>query len=130
MKVVALKSFFGAGVNAKMGKTLNINKKLAKAWIKAGYARKANADEAEPAKATTPSTPAPTVPSKTAEDDKLEPTGEVVADKNADGSEPTNGEADKEPTTTGETVTEPTEPQTPPAPAPQNINPNNSKKVK
>ena len=133
MKVVALKSFFGSGVNAKSGRTLEVSDALGKAWIKAGLVKKADASDTSPAKATTPSTPAPApTASQEPKSDETETTGEVVA--NAESGDQTNGEADKEPTTGDEVKTddEPQAPATEPqAPvAPQNNSNQNTKKGK
>ena len=38
MKVVAIKNFFGSGIEAKKGKTLDVSDKLGKAWVTAGIA--------------------------------------------------------------------------------------------
>lgn len=118
MKVVATRSFFGSGINAKKGVVIEVSDKLAKAWLKAGLAEKADA-KAEPSVVATTSPKSP------------ETTGEVVDDQNAD-EQPNDGEADKEPTTGDEVKTddEPTAPATdePQAPvAPQNNNQNTKK---
>jgi len=144
MKVVALRSFFGAGIDAKKGMPLDVSDKLGKAWEKAGLVRKATADDKEPAKATTSPTPAPATPpapSEPTEPTEPETTGEVVTEPETPTADQTDGEADKEPTQTG-TETEPTEPTTPVAPteptepqaptapvAPQHNSKNNGKKA-
>lgn len=130
MKVVATRSFFGSGVTAKKGTVIEVSDKLAKAWLKAGLAVKADAD-AEPSVVAT--TSPKSEPSTEGETDT---TGEVVDDQNAD-EQPTDGEADKEPTTGDDkTGTDGDEPQAPTAPAtdepqapvaPQNSNQNTKK---
>lgn len=98
MKVVALKSFFGSGISAKKGKILDVDEKLAKAWLKAGVVVKPkDFTDGEPAEATT-STLTPPAPSDDATGDE-DTTGEVV---DGDGSESeteteTDGETDGEP---------------------------------
>jgi hypothetical protein len=124
MKVVATRSFFGSGINAKKGVVIEVSDKLAKAWLKAGLAVKADG-KAEPSVVATTSPKSP------------ETTGEVVDDQNAD-EQSTDGEADKEPTTDDDkTGTDGDEPQAPTAPAtdepqapvaPQNNSNQNTKK--
>jgi hypothetical protein len=95
MKVVANRSFFGSGVQAKKGAVIEVSDKLGKAWLKAGLVSKADSN-AEPTVATTSSKPAP----KPSDEAKTETTGEVVDDKqNSDGGDQPDATADKEPTT-------------------------------
>lgn len=84
MKVVATRSFFGSGISVKRGVVIEVSDKLAKAWLKAGLATKAD-DKAKTAVATTSPTKAPA----TSQEDATDTTGEVVDDENnpnADGS--------------------------------------------
>lgn len=94
MKIVALTSFFGTTGNTRKGDVLDVADKLANAWVKAGIARKANADDATPAKATI-STSAPQAPVE-----PTDTTSEVVDTKTDEptGDQP-DVEADKEPVT-------------------------------
>lgn len=75
--------------NIHTGNVVDVSEKLANAWIKAGIARKADANETKPAKATTPSG------SPKAQTEPADTTGEVVDDQadeneNIDGLEQTN----------------------------------------
>lgn len=96
MKVVALKSFFGSGVSAKRGKTLDVDDKLAKAWIKAGVAvEPKNFTDEKPAEATTSTAVEPPVLDDEVLDDEDDATGEVV-DNIENTESQTDGDKDPE----------------------------------
>lgn len=132
MKVVASKSFFGSGVNARKGDVIEVADKLGKSWLKSGLVTEAGKDaEVKVTVATTSPRPA----SKPSDEGKTETTGEVVDENKKDaeaGNQPKDGDqttldevkdekadttvvksADK-PTETEKVETNPTETVTPP----------------
>jgi len=82
MKVVANRSFFGNGIQAKKGSVIEVSDKLGKAWLDAGIVGKAD-DKAEVTVATT----SPRKTPKPSKEDKTDTTGEVVDGKTATSDE-------------------------------------------
>lgn len=153
MKVVASRSFFGDGIDAKKGNTYEVSDKVAKAWIADGFVEevknsstsKPSADDAEVPTLELLDAPSVdevededddedqddeevTTPPKTETEPKTTTAPKAPVAPNAPATQPTEPKAPTEPVAP---VTKPVEPKTPTAPvAPQNnTNSNNTQKA-
>lgn len=124
MKVVALKSFFGNGINAKAGKVLEVTDKLGKAWVKSGIVRVATDDDNDRTVVPQPARYEDATTSSTDETDDEKTTDEASDETSTEdvASDDAGNDDDGKPATTGEVeakteTSEPTAPNAPVAPA-------------